>query len=92
MATDKSTLKTKIMLVEPSATMRYVLQNYCEKSDYETESFSSFDKALDACSDIDEFEGQLVRWPRTTAERATTILEIRGVPTSAEDHCRQTLL
>ncbi|MEM7210147.1 MAG: response regulator [Pseudomonadota bacterium] len=81
MAAEKSSLKTKVMLVEPSATMRYVLQNYCEKSEYDTESFSSFDRALEALkSQYQSFELEyrcvILGWPNVPATGADEFFEL----------------
>ncbi len=81
MTAEKTTIRTKIMLVEPSATMRYVLQNYCEKSDYETESFSSFERAQEALKnqyrvfDL-EYRCVILGWPSTPAAGADEFFEL----------------
>ena len=81
MAVENLTIKSKIMLVEPSATMRYVLQNYCEKSDYDTESFSGFDKAISALKNQylvfnPEYRCIIIGWPNVPAVGASEFFEL----------------
>ncbi len=61
-------MNSRIMLVEPSATMRYVLKNYTDASGYETDGFTSFSKALNALRrQFEVFDSEyscvIVGWP-----------------------------
>ena len=81
MAVEKPIIKTKIMLVEPSATMRYVLQNYCEKTHYQTESFSGFDKALEALKNQyqafdSDYRCVILGWPNAPTPGADDFFEL----------------
>jgi len=78
-------MKSNIMLVEPSATMRYVLQNYCSKSGYPADGFSGYEKALNALKQQyqvfdTEYRCLIMGWPATRSPIVDEFLTLLEAP------------
>lgn len=74
-------MNSRIMLVEPSATMRYVLKNYTDANGYETDGFTTFGKALNALKRQfevfdDEYRCVLVGWPSVRDRESEAFLQL----------------
>ncbi|MDO6462492.1 response regulator [Granulosicoccaceae sp. 1_MG-2023] len=74
-------MNSRIMLVEPSATMRYVLKNYTDANGYETDGFTTFGKALNALKRQfevfdDEYRCVLVGWPSVRDRDSEAFLQL----------------
>ena len=57
-------LKQRILLVEESATLRYILVKALQKQGYELMSLETFEAAIDFLTDsLSSFNGVIVGWP-----------------------------
>ncbi|HBR99319.1 MAG TPA: hypothetical protein DD979_18370 [Gammaproteobacteria bacterium] len=78
-------MTSRIMLVEPSATMRYVLKNYTDASGYETDGFTQFGKALNALQrQFEVFDTEyrcvLIGWPSVRDGETENFLQLLESP------------
>ncbi len=69
------------MLVEPSATMRYVLKNYTDANGYETEGFTTFGKAHTALKrQFEVFDSEyrcvMIGWPSVRDRESEEFLQL----------------
>ena len=76
-------MNTKLLLVEPSATMRYVLEDYAHSLGYEVEAMEEYHQAKDALNEQfrafeGDYAGVLLGWPAVPdadADGLTQLLE-----------------
>lgn len=78
-------MNSRIMLVEPSATMRYVLKNYTDSNGYETEGFTAFDKAHNALKrQFEVFDSEyrcvMIGWPSVRDQDSEAFLQLLESP------------
>ncbi len=74
-------MNSRIMLVEPSATMRYVLKNYTDANGYETDGFTTYSNAYNALKrQFEVFESEyrcvLIGWPGVRDQESETFLQL----------------
>jgi len=72
--------KQRILLVEESATLRYILVKALQKQGYELMALETFEAAYKTLNDIgDSFHGVVIGWPNylqhETVDRLTVLLE-----------------
>lgn len=70
---------TRVLLVEPSSTMRYVAQKFVEEEGYELETVETYAEAADALrNQFDSFDADfdylLLGWPADRDKEATRLL------------------
>jgi DNA-binding response OmpR family regulator len=73
------------MLVEPSATMRYVLKNFTDANGYETDGFTSFEKAKNALKrQFEVFDTEyrcvMIGWPSKRDRDSEAFLQLLESP------------
>lgn len=78
-------MNSRIMLVEPSATMRYVLKNYTDSNGYDTEGFTAFDKAYNALKrQFEVFDSEyrcvMIGWPSVRDKDSEAFLQLLESP------------
>ena len=81
----KVNMNSRIMLVEPSATMRYVLKNFTDANGYETDGFTTFGKALNALKrQFEVFDSEyrcvLIGWPSVRDSDSEAFLSLLESP------------
>ncbi len=74
-------MNTRLLLVEPSATMRYVLEDYTQSLGYEVETVDDYHVARDALNEqFRAFEGDyaavLLGWPAVPDEKADDLASL----------------
>ncbi len=74
-------MNTKLLLVEPSATMRYVLEEYVQSLGYEVEAIENYDRAKNALNEQfrafeGDFAGVLFGWPAVPDETADSLAQM----------------
>lgn len=74
-------MNTKLLLVEPSATMRYVLEEYVQSLGYEVDSVETYEQARDALNEQfrafeGDFAGVLLGWPAVPDDNADTLAQM----------------
>lgn len=78
-------MNSRIMLVEPSATMRYVLKNYTDSNGYDTEGFTAFGKARNALKrQFEVFDSEyrcvMIGWPSVRDKESEGFLQLLESP------------
>ncbi len=74
-------MNTKLLLVEPSATMRHVLEDYAHSLGYEVEAVEEYRKAKDALNEQfrafeGDYAGVLLGWPAVPDSEADEFAEL----------------
>ena len=74
-------MNTKLLLVEPSATMRYVLEDFAHSLGYEVEALEEYRQAKDALKEQfrafeGDYAGVLLGWPAVPDEEADSFAQL----------------